>query len=208
MQGYADFDAEFFGFSPKEAAILDPQHRKFLEVAWEAMENAGHSPGAAGRVGVYAGCGMGSYFYFNICSNPGLVDEVGMFLLRHTGNDKDFLSTRASHVFDLHGPSVNVQTACSTSLVAVHYACKALRDGDCDMALAGGATIELPQGRGYLYKENEILSPDGHCYAFDHRAQGTVFGSGAGGGGAETAEGCHRRWRPRLGGHQGQRDQQ
>ncbi|WP_380218684.1 SDR family NAD(P)-dependent oxidoreductase [Jhaorihella thermophila] len=180
LQGYADFDAEFFGFSPKEAAILDPQHRKFLEVAWEAMENAGHSPGAAGRVGVYAGCGMGSYFYFNICSNPGLVDEVGMFLLRHTGNDKDFLSTRASHVFDLHGPSVNVQTACSTSLVAVHYACKALRDGDCDMALAGGATIELPQGRGYLYKENEILSPDGHCYAFDHRAQGTVFGSGAG----------------------------
>ncbi len=180
LQGYADFDAEFFGFSPKEAAILDPQHRKFLEVAWEAMENAGHPPETAGRVGVYAGCGMGSYFYFNICSNPALVDEVGMFLLRHTGNDKDFLSTRASHVFDLRGPSVNVQTACSTSLVAVHYACKALRDGECDMALAGGSTIELPQGRGYLYKENEILSPDGHCHAFDHRAQGTVFGSGAG----------------------------
>ena len=181
LDGFADFDAEFFGFSPKEAAILDPQHRKFLEVAWEAMEDAGHPPETVpGKIGVYAGCGMGSYFYFNICSNPGLVDDVGMFLLRHTGNDKDFLTTRVSHVFDLHGPSVNIQTACSTSLVAVHYACKALRDGDCDMALAGGVTIELPHGRGYLYKENEILSPDGHCHAFDHRAQGTVFGSGAG----------------------------
>ncbi|OED50668.1 polyketide synthase [Rhodobacteraceae bacterium (ex Bugula neritina AB1)] len=181
LRAFDEFDAEFFGFSPKEAAILDPQHRKFLEVAWCAMENAGHPPESiAGPIGVYAGCGMGSYFYFNICSNPGLVDDVGMFLLRHTGNDKDFLSTRVSHVFDLHGPSVNVQTACSTSLVAVHYACKALREGECDMALAGGVTIELPQGRGYLYKENEILSPDGHCHAFDHRAQGTVFGSGAG----------------------------
>ncbi|MBY6140897.1 KR domain-containing protein [Leisingera daeponensis] len=181
LQGFDEFDAEFFGFSPKEAAILDPQHRKFLEVAWNAMENAGHPPESInGPIGVYAGCGMGSYFYFNICSNPALVDDVGMFLLRHTGNDKDFLSTRVSHVLDLKGPSVNVQTACSTSLVAVHYACKALREGECDMALAGGVTIELPQGRGYLYKENEILSPDGRCHAFDHRAQGTVFGSGAG----------------------------
>ncbi|WP_417817491.1 type I polyketide synthase [Tritonibacter scottomollicae] len=181
LQGFDTFDAEFFGFSPKEASILDPQHRKFLEVAWGAMEDAGHTPESLkGQVGVYAGCGMGSYFYFNICSNPDLVDDVGMFLLRHTGNDKDFLTTRVSHVFDLKGPSVNVQTACSTSLVAIHYAAEALRQGECDMALAGGVTIELPQGRGYLYKENEILSPDGHCHAFDHRAQGTVFGSGAG----------------------------
>ena len=151
LDGYAEFDADFFGFSPKEAAILDPQHRKFLEVAWGAMENAGHPPESLnGPIGVYAGCGMGSYFYFNICSNRGLVDDVGMFLLRHTGNDKDFLSTRVSHVFDLKGPSVNIQTACSTSLVAVHYACKALRDGECGMALAGGVTIDMPQGRGYL----------------------------------------------------------
>ena len=185
LDGYDRFDAEFFGFGPKDAAILDPQHRKFLEVAWEALEQAGHAPGtrpgrAARDIGVFAGCGMGSYFYFNICSNPDLVDDVGMFLLRHTGNDKDFMATRVSHVFDLHGPSLNLQTACSTSLVAVHYACEALRRGDCAMALAGGSTIELPQGRGYLFKENEILSPDGHCHAFDHRAQGTVFGSGAG----------------------------
>ncbi|WP_272004561.1 type I polyketide synthase [Roseovarius sp. ZX-A-9] len=181
LDGFDTFDAEFFGFGPKEAAILDPQHRKFLEVSWQAMEQAGRTPAQfPGRIGVYAGCGMGSYFYFNICSNPDLVDDVGMFLLRHTGNDKDFLSTRVSHIFDLKGPSVNMQTACSTSLVAIHYARQALMTGECDMALAGGVTIELPQGRGYLFKENEILSPDGHCHAFDHRAQGTVFGSGAG----------------------------
>ncbi|MCV2864055.1 type I polyketide synthase [Albidovulum sediminicola] len=181
LEGFERFDAEFFGLSPKEAAIMDPQHRQFLETAWEAMENAGHTPdGFEGPIGVYAGCGMGSYFYFNICSNPDLVKSTGMFLLRHTGNDKDFLSTRVSHIFDLKGPSLSVQTACSTSLVAVHLASQALLNGECDMALAGGVTIEIPQARGYLYAEGEVLSPDGHCHAFDHRAQGTVFGSGAG----------------------------
>ncbi len=181
LDGFERFDAEFFGLSPKEAAIMDPQHRQFLEVAWEALENAGHPPSKAnGPIGVYAGCGMGSYFYFNICSNRDLVDDVGMFLLRHTGNDKDFLSTRVSHIFDMKGPSVSVQTACSTSLVATHYATQALLTGECDLAIAGGVTIELPQHRGYIYKEGEVLSPDGRCHAFDHRAQGTVFGSGAG----------------------------
>jgi len=181
LDGFEMFDADFFGFSPKESAIMDPQHRQFLEVSWEALENAGHPPEKFdGPIGVFAGCGMGSYFYFNICSNPDLVQDVGMFLLRHTGNDKDFLSTRVSHVFDLRGPSINIQTACSTSLVAVHYAAQSLLNGECDMAIAGGVTIELPQNRGYLYREGEVLSPDGHCHAFDHRAQGTVFGSGAG----------------------------
>ena len=181
LDGFDTFDAEFFGFSPKDAAILDPQHRQFLEVAWEAFEDAGHPPHAlALPVGVFAGCGMTGYFFNNLCTNPALVEDVGLFLLRHTGNDKDFLSTRVSHIFNLRGPSVNVQTACSTSLVAVHQAVQALLNGECDMALAGGVTVELPHGRGYLYKENEILSPDGECHAFDHRAQGTVFGSGAG----------------------------
>ena len=181
LDGFDQFDAEFFALSPKDAAIMDPQHRQFLECAWEALENAGHVPESFdGRIGVFGGCGMGSYFYFNLCSNLDLVEETGMFLLRHTGNDKDFLTTRVSHVFDLDGPSVNVQTACSTSLVATHYACQSLLGGECDLALAGGVTIEIPQGQGYLYKENEILSPDGQCHAFDHRAQGTVFGSGAG----------------------------
>jgi acyl transferase domain-containing protein/thioesterase domain-containing protein/acyl carrier protein len=181
LDGFADFDAGFFGLSPKEAAVMDPQHRQFLEVAWEALETAGHPPEAFdGPIGVYAGCGMGSYFYFNVCSNPDLVDDMGMFLLRHTGNDKDFLATRVSHVFDLKGPSINIQTACSTSLVAIHYACQSLMSGETDLALAGGSTIELPQGRGYIFQDGEILSPDGHCHAFDHRAEGTVFGSGAG----------------------------
>ncbi len=181
LDNFDHFDADFFGLSPKDAAIMDPQHRQFMECAWEALENAGHMPERhEGRIGVFGGCGMGSYFYFNLCSNPDLVEGTGMFLLRHTGNDKDFLTTRVSHIFDLDGPSVNVQTACSTSLVATHYACQSLLNGECDMALAGGVTIELPQGQGYLYKENEILSPDGQCHAFDHRAQGTVFGSGAG----------------------------
>lgn len=181
LDEFDHFDADFFSLSPKEAVIMDPQHRQFLELSWEAMEQAGHVPSSFdGKVGVYAGCGMGSYFYFNVCSNADLVEETGMFLLRHTGNDKDFLSTRVSHALDLRGPSVNVQTACSTSLVAIHYAAQALRSGECDMALAGGSTIELPQGQGYVFKENEILSPDGQCRAFDHRAQGTVFGSGAG----------------------------
>ena len=181
LDGMELFDADFFGFGRREAAIMDPQHRQFLECAWEAIESSARPPKSVnGPVSVFAGCGMGSYFYFNICSHQKLLDQVGMFLLRHTGNDKDFLATRVSHVFDLRGPSVNLQTACSTSLVAVHYACQSLLNGECDMALAGGVTIELPHRRGYTFQDGEILSPDGHCRAFDHRAEGTVFGSGAG----------------------------
>ncbi|HEY2736300.1 MAG TPA: polyketide synthase, partial [Polyangiales bacterium] len=181
LDGMDLFDAEFFGFGPKEAAIMDPQHRQFLECAWEALERAGHVPSRfGGAIGVFAGCGMGSYFAHNILSNRDLVESVGLFLLRHTGNDKDFLATRASYCLDLHGPSVNVQTACSTSLVAVHLAVQSLLSGECDLALAGGVTIEIPHRQGYLYHEGEILSPDGHCRPFDHRAQGTVFGSGVG----------------------------
>jgi acyl transferase domain-containing protein/thioesterase domain-containing protein len=175
------FDAEFFGFSPKEAAILDPQHRQFLECAWEALESAGHVPDTfPGSIGVFGGCGMGAYFAMNLLTNRDLVESVGLFLLRHTGNDKDFLTTRVSYCLDLRGPSVSVQTACSTSLVATHLACQSLLSGECDMALAGGVTIEIPHRRGYIYQPGEILSPDGHCRSFDHRAEGTIFGSGAG----------------------------
>ena len=181
LQDMDAFDPEFFGFSQKEAAILDPQHRQFYEVCWEALERAGHPPEKFdGAVGLFAGCGMGAYFTFNLLTNPELVDSVGLFLLRHTGNDKDFLSTRVSYAFNLHGPCVNVQTACSTSLVATHLAVQSLLSGECDMALAGGVTIEVPHGVGYHYKEGEVLSPDGHCRTFDHRSKGTVFGSGAG----------------------------
>ncbi len=181
LDGVFDFDADFFGLSPKEAGIMDPQHRHFLMAAWEAMEDSGHVPSSFdGAIGVFAGCGMGSYFMRNLLSNPDLVRDVGVFLLRHTGNDKDFLATRASYSLNLRGPSVNVQTACSTSLVATHLAVQHLLSGECDLALAGGSTIEIPHGQGYVYHEGEVLSPDGHCRAFDHRSQGTVFGSGAG----------------------------
>jgi len=174
------FDAGFFGFSPREASILDPQHRHFLECSWEALEDAGHMPeNFEGRVGVYAGSGMQAYLPFNLLTNPDLVEEIGMFLLRHTGNDKDFLTTRLSYLLNLQGPSVAVQTACSTSLVAVHQAAASLMAIECDMAIAGGVTVELPHRQGYKFAGGEILSPDGLCRAFDNDSQGTVFGSGA-----------------------------
>jgi acyl transferase domain-containing protein/thioesterase domain-containing protein/acyl carrier protein len=177
----AEFDAGLFGFSPREASIMDPQHRHFLECVWEAFEDAGHDPHRfGGAVGVFAGSGMNTYLIHNLVSNPDLVDSVGWFLLRHTNNDKDFLATRVSYLFDLRGPSINIQTACSTSLVAIHQACQSLLSGECDLALAGGSTIDAQQDRGYLYKEGEILSRDGHCRSFDASSDGTVFGNGAG----------------------------
>jgi acyl transferase domain-containing protein/thioesterase domain-containing protein len=175
------FDAGFFGFSPKDASIMDPQHRHFLECAWEALENAGWCPEEFdGRVGVYAGSGMNSYLIHNLLANPQLVAEAGIFVLKQTGNDKDVLATRVSYQLGLTGPSFAVQTACSTSLVAIHLACQSLLNRECDMALAGGVTIEIPHGRGYIYREGEILSRDGHCRAFDAGSSGTIFGSGAG----------------------------
>lgn len=175
------FDASFFGFSPRDAAIMDPQHRFFLECAWEAIENAGHTPeNFPGPIGVFAGSGMNAYMVYNLLQNRRLLESAGMFLLRQTGNDKDVLATRVSYQFDLRGPSMSVQTACSTSLVAVHLACQSLLHAECDMALAGGVTIEVPHARGHLYREGEILSRDGHCRAFDATSSGTVFSSGVG----------------------------
>lgn len=175
------FDADFFGFSKRDASVLDPQHRHFLECAWEAIEDAGHPPeNFPGAIGVFGGCGMQAYLPYNLLSNPQLVKSMGLFLLRHTGNDKDFLCSRVSYLLDLKGPSVSIQTACSTSLVAVHMAAQSLLAGECDMVLAGGVSIELPHGQGYRYAQGEIMSPDGHCRAFDDAAAGTLFGSGAG----------------------------
>lgn len=175
------FDAGFFGFSPRDASIMDPQHRFFLETAWHAMENAGYNPETHGQsVGVFAGSGMNLYMMYHLISNPDLMESLGDFLVRHAGNDKDFLATRASYEMNLKGPSINVQTACSSSLVAVHLAMQSLLNGECDMAMAGGVTILLPQNKGYLFKEGEIMSPDGHCRAFDAESKGTIFGSGVG----------------------------
>lgn len=180
LGGVEEFDAGFFGFSPREADLLDPQQRLFLENAAAALERAGYGAGGiAGRIGVYAGAGMPGYLIENLLSRPDLIDQVGPFQAL-IATDKDFLATRVSYKLDLRGPSVSVQTACSTSLVAVALACQALVDGECDMALAGGVTVRLPQPAGYLYQPEGILSPDGHCRAFDSDAAGTVPGSGVG----------------------------
>ncbi len=174
------FDAAFFGLSRREAEILDPQQRFFLECAWEALESAGYdSDRYEGRIGVYSGTTMSSYFLFNLHSNPALLETVGSLMVL-AGNDKDFLSTRISYLLNLKGPSVTVQTACSTSLVAVHMACQSLFYGECDMALAGGVSISAVQKSGYFYQAGGIMSPDGHCRAFDAKARGTVGGSGVG----------------------------
>ncbi len=181
LDGVDMFDASFFGLSPRDAAIMDPQHRHFLECAWEAIENAGHVPESfSGAIGVFAGSGMNAYMIHNLINNRRLMESAGLFLIRQTGNDKDVLATRVSYQLDLRGPSMSVQTACSTSLVAVHLACQSLLNCECDMALAGGVTIEIPHSHGYLYREGEILSRDGHCRPFDAASSGTVFSSGVG----------------------------
>ncbi|MGK0153139.1 MAG: acyl transferase domain-containing protein/thioesterase domain-containing protein [Neolewinella sp.] len=174
------FDAAFFGISPRDASVMDPAHRLFLEVTWQALENSGNTGLASeGRVGVFAGSGAPLYWMNNIRSHREISESMGEFLVRHTGNDMNFLATRASYDLDLRGPSINVQTACSSALVAVHLARQSLLANECDMALIGGSTVVLPNGQGYHYKEGEILSPDGHCRPFDHRSAGTVFGSGS-----------------------------
>ena len=175
-----DFDADFFGLTPREAQVLDPQHRLFLECAHDALEHAGYDPErTASVIGVFAGCGMNTYLVHHLIHHPELIDAVGEYQVM-LSNDKDFVATRTSYLLDLKGPSVNVQTACSTSLVAVHLACQSLIEFDCDVALAGGVSISLPQSRGYLYRKSGILSPDGHCRAFADDAGGTVAGNGAG----------------------------
>ena len=173
------FDAAFFGFNPREAEVMDPQQRLFLECAWEALESAGYdSETYEGLVGVYAGAGMNTYL-FNLYANSAVRESVAGFQAM-ISNEKDFLSSRVSYKLNLEGPSIVVQTACSTSLVAVHLACQSLLSGECDMALAGGVSIQIPQKAGHLSQEGWIFSPDGHCRAFDARAQGTVRGSGIG----------------------------
>ena len=173
-------DAAFFGLNPREASIMDPQHRQLLEVSWETLEDAGIVPQSNdASIGVFAGSGFNGYLTSNVLPHSSLLEQFGFFALRHASNDKDFLATRISYQFDLRGPSINVQTACSTSLVAIHMACQSLLAGECDIALAGAASIDLPHRRGYLYREGEVASPDGHCKPFSADSNGTFFGSGA-----------------------------
>ena len=173
------FDASFFGYSPREAETIDPQQRLFLECAWEAIEDAGYTPQTyQGLIGVFGGARMSSYVN-NMSSELSRAGTASGFQAL-IGNDKDYITTRVSYKLNLRGPSIAVQSACSTSLVAVHLACESIRNGECDMALAGGAAIFVPQKTGYLYQEGMIYSPDGYCRAFDAKAQGMVFGNGVG----------------------------
>ncbi|MCP4662692.1 MAG: acyltransferase domain-containing protein, partial [bacterium] len=174
------FDAEFFGINHREAEILDPQQRVFLECAWQALESAGYYPeGYDGAIGLFAGATTSTYLLFNLVSHAGFGEHWDPLELL-VANAGDSLATRVSYKLNLKGPSFTVQCACSTSLVAVHLACESLLNEECDMALAGGISINVRQRTGYRYQEGSIASPDGHCRPFDAGAQGTIFGSGVG----------------------------
>ncbi len=186
-----NFDAAFWGYSAKEAELIDPQQRLMLECAWESLEDAGYNPFTyGGAIGLYAGAAMNTYVLNNLYPNRDRLDandslsvisldSLGGFQMM-VSNDKDYLTTRVSYKLNLTGPSINVQTACSTSAAAIHLACQSLLNGECEMAIAGGVSVKVPQTIGHLYQEGMILSPDGHCRAFDAQAQGTIFGSGVG----------------------------
>lgn len=173
------FDSDFFDYSPREAEVIDPQLRIFHECAWEALEHAGYdSEQTNGAIGLFAGASASIYWQLvaMLSRSESTAEQFAALAL----SDKDFLSTRISHKLNLKGPSVNVDSACSTSLLAIHMACRALLTGECRMALAGGVTVTVPRTEGYLYEEGMVSSPDGHCRAFDAKAKGTVGGEGAG----------------------------
>jgi acyl transferase domain-containing protein len=177
------FDAAFFGYNPREAALLDPQHRLFLECCWEALERAGYDPQRyPGQIGVFGGANISTYLH-TLLRQPTLLKSLQEIFNGYQvalSMDKDALTTLVSYKLGLTGPSVAVQTFCSTSLVAVHLASQSLQRGECDMALAGGVSVRVPVKTGHLYQEGGQESPDGHCRAFDARAQGSMFGDGCG----------------------------
>ncbi len=180
VEEFDHFDAELFGMTSREAEITDPQHRVFLESCHAALTDAGYDPARyAGSIGVYGGAGQTSYLIENLFRNQRIMDSQHGGIGIATGNQPSYLTTSVSYKLNLRGPSLAVYTACSTSLVAVHLACEALRNGECDMALAGGVNLEIPHGVGYLGVDG-FTSPDGHVRAFDADANGTVWGSGAG----------------------------
>src|SRR5262249_8910628 len=160
LEAIDEFDAEFFGYSPREARLMDPQHRLFLECAWSALECAGYPPdNCPSLTGIYAGSSLSSYLLYNILPtmrDPHAEDTFQVMI----GNDKDFLCTRVSYKLNLRGPSITIQTGCSTSLVAIHLACQGLLDYQCDMALAGGVSVQTYARTGYLYQSGGLTSPD------------------------------------------------
>ncbi|AKD55176.1 type I polyketide synthase [Spirosoma radiotolerans] len=180
IDGAEQFDAQFFGLTPITAQLMDPQQRVFLEIAWEALEQTGYLPQQyGGRVGVFAGSGNNTYYLNNILGHKELIDQAGAFQVM-TLNEKDYIASRTAYQLNLKGPAVSVYSACSTSLLAITQAVQSIRNGQCDVALAGGASITTPINSGHLYQEGVMLSRDGHCRSFDADAQGTVFSDGAG----------------------------
>src|SRR5581483_3609939 len=180
VEGLDLFDAAFFGYTRREAEIMDPQHRLFLECAWQALEDATCVPESyPGLIGVFAGSGFSTYAARNLYTHPELIESLGELPV-NLGNELDSLTSTVSYKLNLKGPSISVQTFCSTSLVAVHLACRSLVTYECDAALAGGVALTIPQERGYRYEEGGILSPDGECRTFDRRARGSVMGNGVG----------------------------
>ncbi|GAB1858556.1 hypothetical protein MHTCC0001_33950 [Flavobacteriaceae bacterium MHTCC 0001] len=175
-----EFDATFFGLNPKVAQAMDPQQRLFLEIAWEVLEESGHLPSHyKGSVGVYAGTGTNTYYINNVLPNKTLLNQVGDVQAR-TLNEKDYIATRTAYHLNLKGPAVSVHSACSTSLLAIAEAVEGIRNGQCDVALAGGSSLTSPINSGHLYQEGAMLSPDGHCRSFDKEGKGTIFSDGAG----------------------------
>lgn len=174
-----EFDAQFFNYTPVEAEVLDPQKRFFMECAWKALEDSGYNPDSGEKkIGLYAGASLNS-LWIGMSYNTKNATNLGSFALEQLAN-KEFMPLTVSYKLNLKGPSVLVQTACSTSLVAVDMACKALLTGQCEMAMAGGVSINIPNKTGYLYQDGMINSPDGHCRAFDSKAKGTISGEGVG----------------------------
>lgn len=180
IEGADEFDPAFFGFNPRTAELMDPQQRIFLEIAWEVLENTGYLPQRYnGQVGVFAGTGYNTYYTQNVLSHPSKVDQYGQFNVR-TLNEKDYIATRTAYQLNLKGPAIAVHSACSTSLLAIAQAVSSIRNGQCDIALAGAASITSPIHSGHFYEEGSIMSKDGHCRPFDAEATGTVFSDGAG----------------------------
>jgi phthiocerol/phenolphthiocerol synthesis type-I polyketide synthase E len=186
LDGIAEFDADFFGFTPQAARMTDPQHRLFLQSAWHALEDAGYDPAQIeGSVGVYATSTTSGYLLHNIMSNqdPNVIIGQGVtfeMVNLSLQNDKDYLATKVAYQFNLRGPALSVQTACSSALVAVHLACQSILNGECEMALAGGASLRIPHRAGYWHEPGSMVSATGHCRPFDVRSDGTIFGSGVG----------------------------
>lgn len=179
LEGTYDFDAQFFSYAPREAELIDPQQRVFLECVWECIERAGYDVSRqSGRIGVFAGCGPTNYLHRLLASGEVWSVTDGFSLTTH--NDKDFLTTRVAYKLDLRGPCVTVQTACSTSLVSIVLACQSLNAYACDLAVAGGVTLSVDERAGYVYRAGGVLSPNGRCRPFDASATGIVNGSGVG----------------------------